>query len=221
MKRLLVAIFALVAGFGLGLGAGTAVAEPTPNPAAPAPKPVPAAAWLRPGDIPMNSEYHWSAASPTTTGRASFLSSRLCGSPSADLLPPASGIATQTAAGTAASVVQAAGQWPEGSLDAASAFQSSIRSQLNYCPGIGDVISVDLRPAPSWYGFAATLLVGADRDNPASEVHIYNVVPPESGTISELAVTVPRTGREPSPWKPVEDATVLRALAQPLCKGSC
>ncbi|CPW95682.1 Uncharacterised protein [Mycobacteroides abscessus] len=141
--------------------------------------------------------------------------------PPADVLPPASAIATQAASGIAASVVQAAGQWPEGNTEGASAFQSGIRSQLNYCPGVGDVISVDLRPAPSWYGFAATLLVGKERDNPTSEVHIYNVVPPESGTVSELAVTVPRTGREPSPWKPVDDATVLRALAQPLCKGSC
>ncbi len=220
MTRLLVAIFALVAGF----GTATAAAEPTPNPAGPAPKPVPASVWINPGDIPMNGEYHWSAASPTTTGRAAFLSMRLCGSPSADLLPPASGIATQAASGTAASVVQAAGQWPEGTpvaSDRALAFQSGIRSQLNFCPGVGDVISVDLRPLASWYGFAATLLVGKERDNPTSEVHIYNVVPPESGTISELAVTVPRTGSEPSPWKPVDDATVLRALAQPLCKGSC
>lgn len=125
----------------------------------------------------MNSDYHWSAVSPTATGRAAFLSMRLCGSPSADVLPPASAIATQAASGIAASVVQAAGQWPEGNTEGASAFQSGIRSQLNYCPGVGDVISVDLRPAPSWYGFAATLLVGKERDNPTSEVHIYNVVP--------------------------------------------
>lgn len=215
--RLFVATLALAAGF----STATAAAEPTPNPAGPAPKPVPASVWINPGEIPMNGDYHWSAANPTVSGRAAFLSMRLCGNPPADVLPPASAIATQTAPGTAASVVQAAGQWPEGAAGGASAFQSAIRSQLNYCPGVGEVISVDLRPAPSWYGFAATLLVGKERDNPTSEVHIYNVVPPESGTVSELAVTVPRTGTEPSPWKPVDDATVLRALAQPLCKGSC
>lgn len=215
--RLFVATLALAAGF----STVTAAAEPTPNPAGPAPKAVPASVWINPSEIPMNGDYHWSAANPTVSGRAAFLSMRLCGSPSAAVLPPASAIATQIAPGTAASVVQAAGQWPEGATDGASAFQSAIRSQLNYCPGVGDVISVDLRPAPSWYGFAATLLVGKERDNPTSEVHIYNVVPPESGTVSELAVTVLRTGAEPSPWKPVDDATVLRALAQPLCKGSC
>ncbi|WP_134083115.1 hypothetical protein [Mycobacteroides salmoniphilum] len=217
MMRLLAVTGVLAAGF----STATAAADPTPNPAGPAARPVPASVWISPGEIPMNGEYHWSAANPTATGRASFLSMRLCGTTSADVLPPASAIATQAASGTAASVVQAAGQWPEGNTDGALAFQSAIRSQLNYCPGVGDVISVDLRPAPSWYGFAATLLVGKERDNPTSEVHIYNVVPPESGTVSELAVTVPRTGREPSPWKPVDDATVLRALAQPLCKGSC
>lgn len=61
----------------------------------------------------MNSDYHWSAVSPTATGRAAFLSMRLCGSPSADVLPPASAIATQAASGIAASVVQAADSGPK------------------------------------------------------------------------------------------------------------
>lgn len=126
MMRLSAATVILMAGF----GTATAVAEPTPNPAGPAPRPVPAGVWISPGEIPMNSEYHWSAANPTATGRASFLSMRLCGAPSSDVLPPASAIATQAASGVAASVVQAAGQWPEGNTDGAAAFQSGIRSQL-------------------------------------------------------------------------------------------
>lgn len=214
--RLLVAGVALMAGF----GTTTAMAEPQ----GPAPRPVPSNVWMKPGDIPMNSEYHWSSAAPTTTAKASFLSIRLCGGPAEALYPPASAISTQAASGVPASVVQAAGQWPgDGATASAPAieFQDGLRRQLSACPGIGQVISVDLRPSPSWNGFAATVLIGENRDTPISEVHIYNVSPPESGTVSELAVTVPRSASAPSPWKPVEDAAVMRALAQPLCAGRC
>jgi hypothetical protein len=201
------------------LGAAIAAADPAPKD----PKPVPGNVWVSPGEIPMNGVYHWAPASPTATGKASFLSTRLCGNPAADLLPPASAISTQTATDTAASVVQAAGQWPDESpvaSDKAAAFQSGIRAQLNQCQGINQVQRLELRPAPSWFGFAATLSVG-NGDHPSSEVHIYNVVPPGSGAISELAVTVPLTAGQPSPWVPVDDVTVLRAVARPLCKGAC
>lgn len=191
----------------LGLGAGVAAADP-----------IPGSVWMSPGSIPQSSVYHWAAAQPTATGGASFVSNRLCGSPTADLARPnSSALATQAASTAGASVVQAVGKWTDAAQ--AGAFQSGIHSQMNMCPGVNNVQNINTRDMPQWSGFATTIQLG-ERDHLTSEVHIYNVVPAGSGTMSELAVTVPMVNSM-STWQPVSDESVMQALARPLCQGGC
>ncbi len=199
--------------------APTAFVRAAPGECPPLCDSIPAAAWPAPQDIPLDDIYHWPglAGLAVTARGPRFRFETECAS------LPVAGDARDYAVGARAVVPQAQPQWQlqaqvlhwrgeawrggETALSVLATAADRLRSCQLTAPQVSPSLTTDL-----------TDRIAAVVSLPDHGVlHEYLLAQPSSGTLTELALWAGPA--PPVGWPVVPDATVLDALAAPLCVG--
>ncbi|BBY19477.1 ATPase [Mycolicibacterium litorale] len=220
--RLLLA--AVLAGCGFALATpGAATANPLDCP--PSCDRIPRSAWIAPISIPLYDVYRWPELSTVSVTAVTprFRFEETCAAPGLGADDPRTwAIAARAEVSSPdrqwnlrAQVMHWRGETWRGGQLATSVFDDAV-AKLRACQLGAPAMSPSLTTAEPTR--MAAVASGPDR----SVLHEYLVVDPRNSTVTELALW---SSAQPSvPWRAVTDASVLDALATPLCTayiGSC
>lgn len=221
--RLLLAVALATSALVIAPGAGP-LAHAVPGQCPPICDAIPDSAWIVPTSVPLYSLYRWPglAGLSVTAPTPRFGFEALCNSPAVADDPRAYAVAARSV------VLQPAAQWNlsvqvihwRGDTATGGATAMSVVDTAG--PRLHDCQATAATTSPSITTNDTGRLVAIISDAGRQVMHEYLLADPASSTVVELAMWSSLPPRVD--WPPVADASVLDAMAAPLCDayiGSC